>query len=212
MVYICSAYCDFDRYSEVVNNYVQFFPKAFIQKLNAFKFKADSYRYLVGKILLLKGIRQLGYTDLTLSDVCFSKYNKPYLTNGLNFNITHSENIVLCAISRDCQVGIDLEKINSIRTTGFSHCFTMRERAYIFSSDCSLRSFYELWTRKEAIAKADGRGLYISLLDFEVISDIVFLESREWHLIKLSISAEYCCHLATDVNTRGNYSIYELTI
>ena len=58
------------------------------------------------------------YLDLPPEEVIIKhqKNGKPALANQgikLNFNLSHTDNWVLLAISRDCRVGIDLEKCNS---------------------------------------------------------------------------------------------------
>lgn len=41
-------------------------------------------------------------------NVYYNEYGKPYLDNGLYFNISHSKNVIVCVIS-DREVGIDIE-------------------------------------------------------------------------------------------------------
>ncbi len=85
---------------------------------------------------------------------------KPYIENiDIEFSISHSGNVVLCAIS-DKPVGIDIEKRRDININIAKRLFTVEEQKYIFCNNDFLNErFFELWTRKEAYAKMIGKGV-----------------------------------------------------
>lgn len=58
-------------------------------------------------------------------------------------------------------VGIDVEKFEPEFefATVAAHCFSPAERLYLERSLTPHATFYDLWTRQEACAKAAGRGL-----------------------------------------------------
>jgi 4'-phosphopantetheinyl transferase len=212
MVYIYTACCNYNDYSDVVNGYMQYFPESLMSKASSFKFERDSHRYVLGKILLIKGITLLGYNDLTLDDLHFDEFKKPYFANDLNFNISHSGDYVLCGLSRKCRVGIDLEEISNIDRRDFLGCFTEREWSHINNANDPLRTFYQFWTKKEAVIKADGRALHIPLSSFEVINDAAAIDTRQWYITELAIADNYSAHLATDIKINDEYSIQQLVI
>ena len=75
----------------------------------------DKQAYLLGKLLLAKHLANSGYDLKLLKDVCYTKFNRPYLKiNQVDFNISHSGDFVICAFSIDQMVGIDIEKFQSI--------------------------------------------------------------------------------------------------
>ncbi len=85
----------------------------------------------------------------------------------LHFNVSHSGDHGVLAISPDHQVGIDIEEINQefrfdaiIEST-----FSTKEQAAVSSTDRDFdaRAFFEIWTLKEAIIKATGIGLSANL-------------------------------------------------
>jgi 4'-phosphopantetheinyl transferase len=95
--------------------------------------------------------------------------------NGRNvsFNVAHSKGTLLIALSRQSAVGVDVEYIDpSVDIMEVSRGnFTENESASleaIADPDARLKTFYRYWTRKEAIGKADGRGLLLSLASFDV--------------------------------------------
>lgn len=210
MVHIYLANCCSDQFRNRIGDYIQHLPEPLRRKVQSFKQKKDSYRFLLGKILLKKGLEKLGYSSLTLDCLQFSKYNRPYISNDLDFNISHSGDYVLCVLSKKCRVGIDIEELNNINFSHFLQCFTKREWARINNSVNPLRMFYQLWTRKEAVLKADGKGLQVPLLSFEAICNKVNMDKNQWYIRELAISEGYASSLATDIEIIDNYSIQKI--
>lgn len=198
MVYVFSAYSGAHSLSEIIRDYEEYFPKWLIAKAERYAFEVDACLFLLGKVLLLKGIRKLGYFNIGLHDIRFNEFNKPYFNNNLSFNISHSGMYVVCALSQSCKLGIDLEEVRSIDVDTFSNCFSASEWLYLKNADDPLLVFYKLWTRKEAVIKADGRGLQIPLSCFEVISHHVSINSCNWFINELAIAEGYIAHIATD--------------
>lgn len=94
---------------------------------------------------------------------------KPYLLNYENpqFNISHSGNWVVGAIGSG-EIGIDIERKDSILVSQFKKIFSEEEWESIKNSKDSLDIFYRLWTMKESYVKAEGRGLTIPLNSFQI--------------------------------------------
>ncbi len=89
----------------------------------------------------------------------------------LHFNMSHSGDNGMLAISPNHQVGIDIEEINQrfrfdsiIEST-----FSPDEQAAVSATgkDIDTRVFFEIWTLKEAIIKATGVGLSVDLQRIE---------------------------------------------
>ena len=90
----------------------------------------------------------------------------------LSFNMSHSGNFAVYGIKIDSLIGVDIEymrpdvDIDSIS----EYAFTSAEREELGSlcTEERICGFYNCWTRKEALVKAIGRGISISLTDFDV--------------------------------------------
>ena len=90
----------------------------------------------------------------------------------LQFNLTHTEGLMACAITRVGPVGIDLENmslpvdIDSIAR----HFFSPREREQLMRVRPELRRriFFRLWVVKEAYLKGRGTGLSESPESFTI--------------------------------------------
>ena len=101
--------------------------------------------------LLAEGLRMLG-ADV-LPEVRFDPNGKPSFANSpLHFSLSHSGNLAAVLIS-EAPCGVDVEQLRpEVAARLKARCLSDAERA----RDCD---FFELWTKKECIAKLDGSGM-----------------------------------------------------
>ena len=96
-------------------------------------------------------------------------HGKPFLRAepGLvspSFNVAHSHGVILIALSVVGEIGVDVEFVDQmidlegVARTAF-HVDEVERVLRASTLEERLRVFYRCWTRKEALAKADGRGL-----------------------------------------------------
>lgn len=106
-------------------------------------------------------------------------YGKPRLAapNAPGFNLSHSGEIALLAIARGVDPGIDVEALRP-RPRALQlaqRYFTAAEAAALArrSETDRQQAFYRLWTAKEAVLKALGRGLAFGLdrIGFELAAN-----------------------------------------
>jgi len=128
---------------------------------------------------------------------------------ALQFNLSHTRNRVLLAVTQDAPVGVDIEFIRPDLAAAdlANRFFSPAESAAIAAvgPDDRQRAFFACWTRKEALFKATGRGIALGLATFSVPlgSDApaqwIGLPSPhgEWCLHTLAVSAGYTAALAT---------------
>lgn len=139
------------------------------ERIRNFLHHEDAIRTLLAEVL----IRKIICDDLNIinKDIAFGKneYGKPFLknVNDFHFNISHSENWVVCATSR-YEVGIDIEYVKPIDFEIAKRYFSKDEYRdlMIRKFDQRLSFFYDLWTLKESYIKAVGKGLSIPLNSF----------------------------------------------
>jgi 4'-phosphopantetheinyl transferase len=81
----------------------------------------------------------------------------------LRFNVTHSDDLALIALSGGRELGVDLERIRPISEAEriVESYFTAAEQAQFRGVEApeKVEAFLRGWTRKEAILKAKGVGL-----------------------------------------------------
>ncbi len=105
------------------------------------------------------------------------EYGKPFIDHTLNpdnitFNLSHSGNMILYAVSRNRNVGIDVELIKEIDSIDdlIKQNFSQDETGTLLqlTGRDKTDAFYSCWTRKEAYVKAMGKGLSYPLDKFTV--------------------------------------------
>ena len=174
-------------------------PPVYQQEIAQFRKWEDRQHRVLGKMLLITGLEILGITGYSLNQLQFTNLKRPYFNKLLDFNISHSGKYVVCAISTQAEIGVDVEEIKNIPVTDFTNEFSAEEMKSILNSNDSLRSFYSLWTKKEAFLKAIGTGLHVPLNKVHVMSNKISWEDREWFLTKLNIDKNYCAHVCANV-------------
>jgi 4'-phosphopantetheinyl transferase len=94
------------------------------------------------------------------------------LGSGISFNLSHSHDMALLAVTRDREVGADIERVDErVEVESIaSRFFSASENADLQTLPAELRreTFFRCWTRKEAYVKALGDGLAHPLHDFDV--------------------------------------------
>lgn len=106
-----------------------------------------------------------------------SYYEKPFaLVRGerhpISFNVSHSGNHGLIAVTARGRVGVDVEELDPKRKLELliESAFTAAERADLDSVEGTERRrlFFCMWTIKEALMKGVGMGLALGMTTFEV--------------------------------------------
>ena len=146
------------------------------ERAGRFYFQKDREHFIMARAILRAILSR--YLELEAADVRFgySSYGKPFVTNkgceDIRFNLSHSHGLVLVAVTRGCEVGIDVEQIRAewmdLRLA--EQFFSASEVAGLRSLPASrqVEAFFNCWTRKEAYIKARGEGLSLPLDKFEV--------------------------------------------
>mgnify|MGYP003607498460 FL=1 len=171
-----------------------------INRAERFHKELDKNRFIICRSILkivLAAYTKLDAKNINL-DYHFNK--KPYLAShpSLHFNVSHSEDYAVIAISHN-KVGIDIEYIakdfdfNEI----LSDVFNDNEILSIQKATDKKHAFYTSWTRKEAFVKALGKGIdddfkNIPCLDGEHSLDSNQLNSNEnWQIYSFDLADQY---------------------
>ena len=134
----------------------------------------DKKRSILGEILLINLLNEL-HIDYKSITIIKNKYGKPYIKDlDLFFNISHSNDFVVCAISKN-KIGIDIEKIRETKESIINQFATTKEKQYIneIKNEFNKRAF-EIFTLKESYFKCLGTNLnHIKNIEFEINKNIV---------------------------------------
>lgn len=188
-----------NRWSDYADrHYLEQIPVSLHRKLNAYRNWADKQRSVIGRLLLAKLLHRYGFSEEALGQIKLGRYGKPYLEEGFHFNIAHAADRIVCVGSRTVAVGIDIECMKPIDFSDFEPVMSPAQWQQINRSTNSLHEFWRFWTLKEAIAKADGRGIGLPLAEISVDSNEAMLDQNPWYLIELKRWDRYCGFLASD--------------
>jgi 4'-phosphopantetheinyl transferase len=119
----------------------------------------------------------------------------------LQFNWSHSADSALIAIARDVRPGIDIERIRPRpRAMALAERFFHGEETaalLALSEERRERAFLELWTAKEAVLKALGRGIAFGLDRLHVVAapsaKLLWLDgddASQWQVHRLDVDAD----------------------
>jgi 4'-phosphopantetheinyl transferase len=152
-----------------------------------FKFQRDRRRYIVGHATLRSILA--AHVKKSPQELTFrhGKNGKPFLDGpdterDIQFNLTHSHDVALLAVTRGQEIGVDVEYMN--RDFAFTEVaerfFTPKEVQALRALPAPLRkqAFFKCWTSKEAFLKAKGTGLSGEL-------DEVTIELIDAHSVKV---------------------------
>src|SRR5574341_1468311 len=148
------------------------------ERAERFKLDRDRRRYLIAHAAL-HGILSR-YLTLSSESMSFDHglNGKPRLSQALmltrvQFNLSHSNEMALVAVTRRGEVGVDIEyvKENFEFQEIAEQFFTAKEVAAMRTLPAELQrqAFFKCWTSKEAFLKAKGTGLSGKLDEVEII-------------------------------------------
>ncbi len=141
-------------------------------RADRFRHEDDRRRCLCADMLARKMLADA--SGIAPGDVSFSygEKGKPRANVSTHFNVSHSGDFVLCAVS-DTPVGADIEQIKPFRAGLVGRYFTDAEAAYVWGGDPlpdgsvtdpdTCARFCRVWTAKEAYVKMTGTGISTDL-------------------------------------------------
>jgi 4'-phosphopantetheinyl transferase len=134
---------------------------------NRFQFEADRRRYLRSHCALRGVLADALRTDPGGLEFASGRCGKPALTgqflNAVSFNLSHCDDLAIVAVSRECELGVDIEceRIVPDALAVAKIVFSPRELQSLVEVAEPERSrrFVRYWTRKEALIKGTGEGI-----------------------------------------------------
>lgn len=114
--------------------------------------------FLIGRALLYGLLERHFGNESKSIELVIDGNGKPHCVGGPAINVSHTEDIVACALWTGGDIGIDLEIPRSGHNTAgiASRYFTPGEADWLAANE---DGFFMLWVLKEAWLKATGKGL-----------------------------------------------------
>jgi 4'-phosphopantetheinyl transferase len=177
-----------------------------------FRFPVLGRRFVAGRGALraiLAGYLSTEPQELTFS---YNVHGKPSLLDcpgNIQFNVSHSHDLMVAAFCREWAIGVDIEKedprLHAMDIAQRFFCKRERDEIAQKGKEEGLRTFFQLWTAKEAVLKAASLGLTLELANLEIglrplrilaLQDCRRLRDAIWHLTAFSPANGYSGALA----------------
>ncbi len=164
------------------------------EKVLRYRFDKDRRLSLYASLLARQMLVDLArvprdHLQFHISDRGKPELADPHFNTSIFFNISHTNNCLLCGLSLGQEIGVDVEQVRQAPWSVMARCFHPAEIAYVETMDswnqaafisssikessagnsqmqagyepakASDRRFFEVWTRKEALLKRKGTGL-----------------------------------------------------
>ncbi|MCX6319447.1 MAG: 4'-phosphopantetheinyl transferase superfamily protein [Bacteroidetes bacterium] len=174
-------------------------PEKQLLEINRYQRTHDRDKRLIARSFLYHYLKTVH--RITQFDTQPGAYKKPFLPEAahVHFSISYSADFILIGISTTLPLGVDIEYINdeipvteiapTIMSTGeLDHFRQLPE-----GSAEQYRFFYSVFSKKEAIIKAFGTGLYYDILSINTLSDNTFLYQGQSYVCTPIFTEERSC-------------------
>ncbi|MBP1991655.1 4'-phosphopantetheinyl transferase family protein [Paenibacillus eucommiae] len=204
-----AAYLEQPLSSAVYNDCLISLPKHKLDRIHKFRKKDDAQRTLLAELLIRSLAVQRWGLDPRKIDFYMDPFGKPHLwgKQAPCYNLSHSGQWIVCVLHTSA-VGIDVQQILPVDLGIAAKYFSPEEYEdlKVKPEDEQLDYFYMLWTGKESLIKADGRGMAMGLNHFSIRQQGQFMKLRsksaayDWRLRHYDIDDQYklCVCAKTD--------------
>jgi 4'-phosphopantetheinyl transferase len=148
--------------SDVVEELATLLVAPELARANRYRFADDRRRSIVARAAMRRLAGRYLDSDPRMLVLIEQEHGKPALLNGeIEFNASHSGDLVALAFAKDTPVGIDVERHRNMRDSLAlaRRYFSAKELAIVAAASDVDAAFFSIWTAKEAIVKATGEGI-----------------------------------------------------
>ncbi len=136
------------------------------QRLTAAMHPRRRSEYLAGRALLRHALARYPGSSAASFRIAVAENGKPTCVDGPAISVSHSGDVVVCALASNAVVGIDVETGRPRDAEAIAQRYFTAEEARWLAQDAEPR-FSMLWVLKEAYLKALGSGLAGGLASLE---------------------------------------------
>jgi 4'-phosphopantetheinyl transferase len=160
----------------------------------------DRQLTIAGKLLLMQLLKELGLDKtLSLESLKYNEHRRPYFDDEIDFNISHSGNLVICGAALEGKIGIDTEQVKNVAPVDYANYLTENEWLHIHGSTDPIAAFYYYWTRKESVLKAIGTGFNTPLNAIDTSSQSLMYDGATYYLQQIELNKNHMCHIAATI-------------
>jgi len=184
-----------------------------LERAGRFHFEKHRRHFIVARGFLRSIVACYLETQPQSLRFVYGAYGKPALASehALRFNLSHSNEVALLAVTLDAELGVDVEHIRAdFASEDIARRFFSRAEVDVFNAlppQERVAAFFRCWTRKEAYIKAIGKGLSQALDEFDVtlapgIAPALLRakddDASRWWLTDIDVGEGYAAALAVE--------------
>ncbi len=170
-----------EHFTDYISGFTRDEQLYFFENADTYSDKSALRAHQAGRLLIIYLFRMMYNKTIRYADLQVNKYGKPFFTSGPSFSISHSGTYTLAAISNKTAIGTDIEYSRQTEIKDFEEYMNEDMIQKIKSSKNPLSEFFIFWTKYEALAKADGRGLNLTKKSFEINTDRALIMDKNTH-------------------------------
>lgn len=142
------------------------------RKIKEYASHSQKIHSLLAELLIRQELAQAHHVSPADIALGYTEYGRPVWTGKTDccFSVSHSNNRILF-VQHTAPIGTDLEMIRPTKLHAARRFFAPAEYDAVLHSSDPNRTFFEIWTKKEAYVKMLGTGLYSPLTSFNVLED-----------------------------------------
>ncbi len=173
-------------------------PAPVTEPVNRYRNPADRKGRIISKLLLETLVRKyVPHQGFSWDRYRKDALSKPYLEGmPLSFSTSHNDAVSIVCLTSGKSCGIDSELLRPVNPELYHDFLHPGEKEFIASRTDQATSFYNIWTRKEAVLKASGMGIHCELNAVDAHQDMVWVQNRSYSTIPLFLSDDTVAHLA----------------
>ncbi len=157
------------------------------QSIKRYVHKKNRVSSLLALRLLKKCAEDENIGHFRLADIQYPDSGKPYWSGKnrlfFDFNISHSADLVMVAVSKTVRLGVDAEVIRPMKNMNFKMVMSAEELTEIQQSPAL---FFDIWSKKEAVVKAANTAGISRMRDVQLAEGTARLDTEDWFLTNLS--------------------------
>lgn len=203
-------------------------PQSELNLAKKYSASVNAHTFLASRFVLRNVLSPFLNTHPGSIEFAYTTKGKPYLPDtDINFNISHSENVLALALIRGVKIGVDLEcmdrdvDVNKMIPTLFSS----EEQVLIENTGPVHRKqvFIDFWTKKEALLKGCGSGLSQTMNRLNLATNhslnsercFVRMNDTDWKVESRTVFENYRLSVAYQCNrtrTENNLHVTNLNL
>jgi 4'-phosphopantetheinyl transferase len=162
VIVIDVCFIDVNVSNDVIDALADLLADAERARANRYRFPDDRRRSIIARAATRRLLARYLDADPRALVIVEEEYGKPALRDReIEFNASHSGDLVALAFAKGAAVGIDVERRRNLHDSAAlaRRYFSNEELGLVSTSADPDDAFLTIWTAKEAIVKASGKGI-----------------------------------------------------